>query len=392
MGRRLVFLAAGLMVAVGAGCFSPPPPPPPPPQICGQSFTTASQYQLSYHNLGHAGLGWITADGFVPVSLPDGSTGWWMSDTMTGTANPDNSVQNPGNVHNSLVQQAASCLSPKFGSPAMINGTGGAWYWPGSSVVQGNTVEVFSYKLVPASGQPGFDWRVVGTTVTRFGLPSLQLLGPPVDLPLNATPQDPYGGDAVPWGIRSFLNPADGKVYLYGTTRRDGPFPFDDAWLARAPFDQPTNLEYFTNPLLPTDPSWSTSFTDAKPMTFTRNLLPDNSPIAQLSVVPYGNRFLASAFEADVFQDQQGRSFVRAWVADTPQGPWQMVVNGTGQPQNVATFQRQTADQIAYDARVAELPGAGWTVVYSVNDPIHQQQNFTLYRGQFAAPTGLPAP
>ena len=69
-----------------------------------------------------------------------------------------------------------------------------------------------------------------------------------------------------------------------------------------------------------------------------------------------------------------------------------MVVDGTGQPQTIATFQRQTTDQIAYDARVAPLPGAGWTVVYNVNDPLHQQQNHTLYRGQFAAPNGLPAP
>src|SRR5262245_56493720 len=109
MGRRWVFLVVvGLLVA--AGCF-PSPPPPPPTQVCGQSFGSASQDQTSFYNLGHIGTGWITADGFGPASLPDGRVLWWMSDTMTGTANPDNSVTNVGNVHNSAVEQGGGCLT-----------------------------------------------------------------------------------------------------------------------------------------------------------------------------------------------------------------------------------------------------------------------------------------
>jgi hypothetical protein len=181
-------------------------------------------------------------------------------------------------------------------------------------------------------------------------------------------------------------------VYVYGTTRRGGPFPAADAWVARAPFEDLSSLEYFTDPLLPTSPSWSSDFADAKPMTFKNNSLPDGSPVAQLNVVQDGNRFLAGAFEADVFQDQQGRSFVRGWTSNAPEGPWEMVLTGNGQPQNVATFQRRTADQIAYGARIAPLPGAGWTVVYSVNDPIRQWDDFTLYRGDFKAPIGFPPP
>src|SRR5262249_15732160 len=179
-------------------------------------------------------------------------------------------------------------------------------------------------------------------------------------------------------------------VYLYGTTKfPSGPFVGADAWLARAPFNNPTQLEYFTNPP-PTSPAWSTNFNSAQPMSFTKNLLPDTSPLSQLTVVPYGNRYLAGAFAADVFQDQQGRSFVWAWISDTPYGPWQLVVDGAGQPRNVATFARRTTDQIAYDARIAQLPGgAGWTVVYNVNDPNRQQHDYPHYRGEFAAPSGL---
>src|SRR6266487_2718434 len=128
--RSIPLLVTGLLAT--AGCVSTkggtPPPPPPPPlparatQICGQAFTSADWYRLAYYDLGHANTGWITADGFVPIDVGSGRTAWWMSDTMTGTANPDNSVSNIGNVHNSVVVQGGSCLTPQFGNPEMMPG------------------------------------------------------------------------------------------------------------------------------------------------------------------------------------------------------------------------------------------------------------------------------
>jgi hypothetical protein len=201
----------------------------------------------------------------------------------------------------------------------------------------------------------------------------------------------PNGGDIIPWVIRSFVSGS--TIYLYGTTKyTGGPFVAADAWVARAPVSDPTNLEYFTNPALvtPATPEWSPRPDDAKPMTFTKDSLPDSSPLAQLSVVPDGSRYVASAFAADVFQDNQGRSFVWAWKADKPQGPWQTVMNGTN-PQTVATFQKRSPNQIAYDARTASVSGgAGWTVVYSANDPDGQFSDWRLYRGEFANPNGFP--
>jgi hypothetical protein len=367
--RTLVLIVAALLIGAvaGAGCDSPT-------QICGQGFGSANQYQSSFYSLGQAGTGWVTADGFVPVSLPDGRVVWWMSDTTTGTANADNSVSNRGNVHNSTVQQGGGCLTPHLG---VIPQSGNAWYWPGSAVVVGNTLKVFSYKVVAASGPPGFDWQVIGTSVASFGLPSLQLISGPTDLP--SLSNQASGGQAIPWGIRSFLNAKDGMVYLYGKT---GGLFTARSWLARAPSGQETNVrkwQFFTD--APGTNPWSRNFADAKPMEFTKNGAPDGSPIAQLSVVPYGNRYLAGAFTWDTQAPD-----IKAWVADTPWGPW------VQQPSNAATFQPRTSNQIAYDARIANLPGPGWTVVYSANDPINQQQDFTLYRGQFAAPSGLPSP
>jgi hypothetical protein len=168
-------------------------------------------------------------------------------------------------------------------------------------------------------------------------------------------------------------------IYLYGQT---GSLFTANSWLARTPAGQETNVgawQFFTD--APGTNPWSSNFADAKPMEFTKNGAPDGSPIAQLSVVPYGNRYLAGAFTWDTVS-----SDIKAWVASTPWGPWAQ------QPSDVATFQARTSGQIGYDARIANLPGANWTVVYSVNDPINGQQDFTLYRGEFATPSGLPAP
>jgi hypothetical protein len=309
-----------------------------------------------------------------------------MSDTTTGTANPDNSVSNRGNVHNSVVLEGGGCLTPQFGNPEVIPGSGGTWRWPGSSVVSGNQMLVFS-NIVRSTGPGAFDFAVDGTAVARYSLPDLQLLS------VNTMPQTnaPNGGNPVPWGIRSVLS--GGTLYLYGTTRFvvdvfGSQVPVAEAWIARASFDNPTQLEYFTNALVGSP--WSTDFNNAKPMTFTKTLPgDDSSPLAQLSVVQDGSRYIASAFAADVFQDSQGRSFVNAWTAASPQGPWQKVMDGTT-PRNIATFQKRSANQVAYDARTTTLTGAGWTTIYSVNDPNGQLSDWTLYRGQFATPNGFP--
>jgi hypothetical protein len=118
---------------------------------------------------------------------------------------------------------------------------------------------------------------------------------------------------------------------------------------------------------------WSDQFTLAQPITCTGT--PTGAaaaPLAQLSVTPYGTKYLAAA-SSDVLDPR-----IRAWIADNPEGPWTYL--GV-----VATAVLQQG-QISYDARVAELAGAGWTAVYSVNGDPHNTEGVRLYRGQFAAP------
>jgi hypothetical protein len=77
---------------------------------------------------------------------------------------------------------------------------------------------------------------------------------------------------------------------------------------------------------------------------------------------------------------------IRAWIADNPEGPWQYL--------GVVATAVVRQGQIAYDSRVAQLTGAGWAAVYSVNGDPHNTEDVTLYRGQFAVPTPgvLPPP
>jgi hypothetical protein len=387
--RSVLFVVAACFVA--AGCVGGPPPPPPPPafatETCGTAYASSSAYQNDFHQLTHGNTGWIHADGYVPAVLPDGRTAWWMSDTGVGTVHPDNSANPEGSVHNSLVLQEPTCLRPKLGGQAhqwtdLIPAPSGRWYWPGATVIENDTLVVFAYVVGPGGGTPPFNFTIHGTAVARYHLPELTLQGV-TNLPEQQAPDVPYGGGQIPWGIRS-VRVADGTVYLYGTTKRSDLGPAD-VWVAKAPFAQVTNpsaWQYHTGLVAPLD--WSDQFALAQPMTFTgtpqQNQDDIEAPLAQLSVTPYGTKFLA-ATSSDVLDTR-----IRGWISDNPDGPWQYL--------GVVATEVVQQGQIGYDARVANLTGAGWTAVYSVNGDPHNNEDVRLYRGQFAPPNAgvLPPP
>jgi len=156
----MLILVAGLCF-VAAGCIGGPPPPPPPPpefaiEVCGTSDASASAYQNSFDQLTYGNTGWIHADGYVPALLRDGRTAWWMSDTGVGTVNADNSANPEGSVHNSVVLQDPSCMRPMLGGQThqwtdLIPASAGRWYWPGSAVIDNNTLLVLPTKWVPGA-------------------------------------------------------------------------------------------------------------------------------------------------------------------------------------------------------------------------------------------------
>jgi hypothetical protein len=218
--------------------------------------------------------------------------------------------------------------------------------------------------------------------VAKYHLPDLMFQGV-TNLPAQNVPQTPYGGGPVPWGIRS-VRATDGTVYLYGTTKRSNLGPAD-VWIAKAPFAQvtdPSAWQYHTGLVAPLD--WSNDFTLAQPMTFTGTLDQNQddikAPLGQLSVTPYGTKYLAAASN-DVLDTR-----IRAWISDNPDGPWQYL--------GVVATETVQQGQIGYDAKVANLTGAGWTAVYSVNGDPHNTEDVRLYRGQFAPPNPgvLPPP
>jgi hypothetical protein len=181
---------------------------------------------------------------------------------------------------------------------------------------------VFAY-VVRSTGPDAFDFAIDGAAVATNQLPSLQLISGPDPMPLTTAPKRRRPD---PWGIRSFLNPADGTVYLYGTTKYSiGIFgTAADAWLARAPFNNP----------------------DAAGV------------LHQSARRPYVQHQLRQR-QADDFHrapSPDKRSDVGVFEQNSPQGPWQMVMNGTD-PQTVATFHNQRPTTKSPTPTDARWPG-----------------------------------
>ena len=69
---------------------------------------------------------------------------------------------------------------------------------------------------------------------------------------------------------------------------------------------------------------------------------------------------------------------IAGWTATGPEGPWRArgpLITAAVSPA-----------QFAYDARAVDLRGAGWTIVYNVNDPVGVATDPTVYGGRFVRP------
>jgi hypothetical protein len=376
-------LATAALLVVAAACTplkqpAPAPPPPPPPgpataptQFCGASFSNPSQYKNNFHGLTHAGTGWLSTDAFVPAQNTDNTTAWWMADTINGTLS-GHSVAAPKLTHNSLVVQQGSCLRPKVGGTAtqpidLIPKQGSEWFWPGSSIADGTTMYVFGWTAVPDPNAPaGFQYRITGTAVAKFAMPSLDYLGR-TQLSTMSSNED------VPWGVRAFKG-SDGFVYLYGTAKIKDPNTLlglrAEVYVARTTI---ANLQNQALWEFWTATGWAQGGSPVPMLFVDENGLPTGGPLAQPSVVASGSGYLAASLDVDGFNQ------VGAWTSTAPQGPWQRA--GV-----VANHTPESSGQLSYDGRIADLPGAGLTVVYNVNDAENNLNNVDLYGGRFVAP------
>jgi hypothetical protein len=273
-----------------------------------------------------------------------------MSDTLV--APPAADAGTPTFVHNSIVVQRGRCFTAVMGGTAelrddLVPEVDDRACWQSAGVARASSLIVFCTEVVEADGPPGFGFRVVGTSVATFDLPSLTLTAH-VALPFT----EPAG---IRWGTGAVL---DGDwVYVYGATP-------DAQYVARVRYERLTTgpWQFWTGQ------GWGNRITLVA-MRF------DGAPPATPAfVTPTAAGYVATAF-ASPLPDPT----ISAWTASAPQGPWRAV--GT-----VATA-TVSAGQYAYDARTVDLGPAGWAVVYNVNDPVAVGIDPSVYGGRF-----VPAP
>jgi hypothetical protein len=284
-------------------------------QYCAPSTpTTAPQYQAAFDGLRNTYTEWVSADGAIPVALPDGRTVWLFGDTYVGTVDAGGAIDPAdGIIRNSLVVQTESCFAPLMGgvpharASLIPPSSPGQWWWPASGAVDdnGQVLRVFVWDLVP--GGP-FGFQAVGMDMASFALPSLQFQGVQ-GLPFATDANHPYGATAMVNG---------GDVYLYGDNARDD-------YVARAPLGQLQSAsawQFFAGDDVNGQPIWSAQ-AQATPLHWNNMpaLAPGfgsgTGPDAQPWVTPYGTGFLATAKMADVFS-----SDVSVSTGPTPAGPW----------------------------------------------------------------------
>src|SRR5215471_3082059 len=120
LGGRRVRLAIGAagVALVAAACLPlPPPVPTPVSTYCAPAVpTTPAEYQNVFIALKHTYTEWVTADGAVPINLPDGRRVFLFGDTFIGTSNAAGVIDSTDPlVHNSFVVQSGNCLTPTMG-------------------------------------------------------------------------------------------------------------------------------------------------------------------------------------------------------------------------------------------------------------------------------------
>ena len=321
------------------------------PDPCAGALRTTAEYQDAFARVSASGTGWVTADGYVPVVLPDGRRAWLMSDTLLGS--PAVSGETPTFVHNSIVVQRGRCLTAVLGGTVeqrtdLVPEIDGRWCWQSAGVASGTTLLVFCTMVESADGPPGFAFRVVGSAIATFDLPGLTFQG------MSALPFTEPG--AVTWGTSVVRDRDTVTVSVYGVAS-------GAVYVARVPFARVTRGPW----TFWTGQSWGTR--DAADAHDVHRRYPDRFA---------GGRRQRSGLRRGRVPEHPARPDHRrldhapiARSVDTPRQPCHRV------------DQRRT---VRGRAAAVDLGPAGWTVVYNVNDPVAIATDPSVYGGRFVTP------
>jgi hypothetical protein len=341
-----------------------PAPPQPVSQYCAPSAPgSAGAYQSATDQLRRTFTEWASADGAVPVALPDGRTLWLYGDTLVGSVSGSGVISSSHTlVANSAVLQTGSCFRPLMGGSAgarsaWIPSPSGQAYWPSSAVVDASgRLQVF---LMHVRYDP---FTVFGFKIATFSLPGLALQSISAQLPFTDSTHT-YGTTAVANG---------GFAYLYSTNDQN-------QRVARVPLTSVTNpgaYQFFDGT------SWTSNNGAAAPLQFTGVPTPVvgitlHAPIAGLWVVPHGAGFLGTAKLVNQFS-----SDVSLFTAPSPEGPWSYAGQAASTPSGVFTYGAQTV----FGAQ--GLNGAPLTI-YSTNVP-GTASTILQYGPRFVTPVKIP--
>jgi len=359
LGGRRVRLAIGAagVALVAAACLPlPPPVPTPVSTYCAPAVpTTPAEYQNVFIALKHTYTEWVTADGAVPIDLPDGRRVFLFGDTFIGTSNAAGVIDSTDPlVHNSFVVQSGNCLTPTMGGAphartALIpDPAPSQWYWPASGVVEsGSTLRVIVWHMEVGNGGP-FNFQTLDMQVATFALPSLALQSVQA-LPIPTSGDRPYGA--------TLLAAPDGYLYLYGRNGRNqyvarvqhdalltGPYQF---WAGGGPQWQP-------------DPNLAVPVT-VNGLSLPPSFGPGSGPSAELWVTPYQAGYLATAMPADALS-----STVSVFTAAHPEGPWTWKEDVAVTPPDPSSGVPDAPGLISYGAETL-TPSGTPIVVYSTN-------------------------
>jgi hypothetical protein len=283
-----------------------------------QTFNWQNNFKETY--------GWISGDNNNPVLLPDSSVAWVYNDSFMGDINPSTNLTNSGHIINNLiVKQQGNELNSIYGgtapsSTSLFTPGNGNIFWQSGGIIENGSLKVL---LIEISG---------GNYAGRTYVGSLSL----PDLTVTGLTQLPATIDVSPNCIMS------DSLYDYIYFGQSAGAYEMHTIVARVPlgqFDSQTPWEY-----LQTDDSWSTDYTNAKPIV---------EGVSAGNVLKLGPDNYVMSGVPNLTNE------IDAWFAPTPYGPWgnKTVIYNIPEQEGI----------LAYEGHLDPSPRDGYyTFTYSV--------------------------